>query len=98
MILKKDNLGLGLILGLLGPFLGLIAVYYFRFNSIPFGEFLNMFLSENRLITSVGAMSMLANVILFTIYVNTHRDQTAKGIFIVSMVYGIGLLLMKLLN
>lgn len=98
MIFKKDNLGLGLILGFVGPFLGLIAVYYFRFNSIPFKEFLETFINENRLITSVGAMSMLANVILFTIYVNTHRDETAKGIFIVSMLYGIGLLLLKLLN
>ncbi len=98
MILKKDNLRLGLVLGLIGPFLGLIVVYYFRFNSISFKEFLDTFLSENRLITSVGAMSMLANVILFTIYVNTNRDETAKGIFIISMLYGIGLLLLKLLN
>ena len=34
------------------------------------------------MITSVGSLSLLANVILFTIYVNTHRDNTAKGIFI----------------
>jgi hypothetical protein len=98
MIFKKDSLGLGLILGFIGPFLGLIVVYYFRFSAIPFKEFLDTFINENRLITSVGAMSMLANVILFTIYVNTHRDETAKGIFIISMLYGIGLLLLKLLN
>jgi len=29
----------------------------------------------------------MANAILFTIYINGYRDKTAKGIFIVTMVY-----------
>jgi hypothetical protein len=30
--------------------------------------------------------------------VNTQRDQTAKGIFIITVLYGIGILLLKLFN
>jgi hypothetical protein len=55
-------------------------------------------MNDNHLITSIGSLSLLANVVLFTIYVNTNRDETAKGIFIVSMIYGIGILLLKLFN
>jgi uncharacterized BrkB/YihY/UPF0761 family membrane protein len=100
MIFKKDNLKLGLVLGLLGPILGLVVVYFVKedFNSLSFGEFLDLFFNTNRLITSIGSLSLLANVVLFTLYVNTHRDKTAKGIFIVTLIYGIIILLLKILN
>ena len=99
MILKRDNLTLGLILGLLGPILGLVIVYFVKedFSSISFSEFLELFLNTPRLITSIGALSLLANVVLFTLYINTHRDKTAKGIFAVTLIYGIGILLLKVL-
>lgn len=98
MFFKKDNLRLGLLLGLVGPMLGLVIIYFIKFSSFTFGEFLEEFMNNNRLITSIGSMSLLANVILFTMYVNTNRDETAKGIFILSMFYGIGILLLKLFN
>jgi hypothetical protein len=98
MIFKKDNLRLGLVLGLVGPLLGLTVIYLVRYRFLPFSEFLETFMNDNRLITSIGSLSLLANVVLFTIYVNTNRDETAKGIFIVSMIYGIGILLLKLFN
>jgi hypothetical protein len=100
MIFKKDNLKLGLVLGLIGPLLGLVIIYFFKpdFRSISFGEFIDLFFNTNRLITSIGSLSLLANVILFTLYINTHRDNTAKGIFIVTLIYGIGILMLKILN
>jgi hypothetical protein len=96
MILRNDNLRLGFVLGLIGPALGLIVVYLLKFNSIPFSDFLNNFLADKRLITSIGSLSLLANVILFTIYVNTHRDKTAKGIFVITLIFGIAILILKI--
>ena len=97
MIFKKDNLRLGLILGLFGPLLGLVLIYFIKFPSYPFMDFLEYFMNDNKLLTSVGSLSLLVNVILFTLYVNTHRDETAKGIFIITLFYGIGILLLKIL-
>lgn len=97
MIFKKDNLRLGLVLGLVGPLLGLIVIYFLKFPSYRFMDFLEYFMNDNKLLTSIGSLSLLANVILFTIYVNTHRDETAKGIFIITLFYGIGILLLKIL-
>jgi hypothetical protein len=96
MIFKKDNLKLGLILGLFGPLVGLVVIYFIRFPSYKFSEFLDYFIHDNRLITSIGSLSLLANVVLFTLYVNTHRDNTAKGIFAVTLVYGIAILVLKI--
>ena len=98
MILKKDNLRLGIVLGFIGPLLGLVLIYFFKFSSVSFGDFIDEFFHNNKLITSIGSLSLLANVILFTLYINTHRDQTAKGIFIITLVYGIAILVLKLTN
>ncbi len=97
MILKKNHIRLGLALGLLGPLLGLVIVYFVKFPSYKFTDFLEYFMNENKLLTSIGSLTLLVNVALFTIYVNTHRDETAKGIFIITLIYGIGILLLKLL-
>jgi len=96
-ILKKDNLKLGLVLGLLGPVLGLVCVFLFssNFRSLSFGEFLDFFFNDRHLITSIGALCLLANAVLFTIYINTHRDNTAKGIFVTTLLYGIAILIIK---
>lgn len=94
-ILKKDNLKLGLVLGLIGPALGLVVVYFMKFSSYSFMEFLDYFFNTKSLITSVGALCLLANAVLFTIYINTHRDNTAKGVFVTTLLYGIAILIIK---
>lgn len=98
MIFKKDDLKLGLILGLIGPILGLVLIYFFKFPSTSFGDFLDTFFHDRRLITSIGSLSLLVNVVFFTIYINTHRDKTAKGIFLITLIYGISILVLKLVN
>src|SRR5262245_32297765 len=98
MILTKDNLRLGLILGLFGPIFGLIIIWLVKFSSTDFASFLDDFIHSNKMITSVGALCLLANAVLFTLYINTHRDNTAKGIFLTTVIYGIGILVLKILN
>ena len=100
MLFKKDNLRLGLVLGLIGPLLGLVIIKFAKpeFRGLTFTEFLDLFINTNSLLTSIGSLSLLANVILFTIYVNTHRDHTAKGIFLVTLIYGICILVLKVFN
>ena len=97
MIFKKDNLKLGLVFGLIGPVLGLLVLKYIKAPSSGFSDFFDLLLNDKHYLTSIGSLSLLVNVILFTIYINTHRDNTAKGIFLVTLIYGIGILLIKIL-
>lgn len=96
-ILKRNNLKLGLILGLAGPVLGLILYYLIsdNFRSVSFWDFVDFFFHDRRLITSIGALCLLANAVLFTLYINTHRDNTAKGIFVTTLIYGVAILVIK---
>jgi hypothetical protein len=98
MILNKDNIKLGLILGFLGPLAGLAVIYFVKYSAFSFGEFLDYFIHDNKLITSVGTLALLANALLFAIYVQFDKAQTFKGIFIVTLIYGIMILVLKILN
>jgi hypothetical protein len=98
MILTKDNMKLGMVMGLVGPVLGLLIIYLVKYSSVSFGVFFDEFIHTNKLLTSIGSLSLLANAILFTVYLNMHKDSTAKGIFIVTLVYGMGILLLKVFN
>lgn len=98
MFLTKDNLRLGLVLGFIGPLVGLVIVYLVKFPSISFKEFLDYFIHDNKVITNVGTFSLLANALLFAIYVHFDKAQTFKGIFIITLFYGIGILILKIFN
>lgn len=95
--LTKDNLKLGLLLGLFAPLIVFLVVYWIRFSGYSFNEFLRVFLNEKKLITFWGVWCLVGNIALFTYYINSAKDKTAKGIFAITVVYGIGILLLKLL-
>lgn len=85
-------------LGLVLPLLVFFIIYVSRFSTEPFGTFLHRFFSQNTLITFFGVWCLVGNIALFTYYINTGRDRTAKGIFFITLLYGIGVLLLKLFN
>ena len=95
--LKKDNLQLGLVLGFVLPLVVFLLIYVVRFSDSSLTEFMQTFASQKGLITFFGVWCLVSNIALFTYYVNTQKDKTAKGIFAVTLLYGIGILLVKVL-
>ncbi len=100
MFFKKDNISLGILLGFLGPILGMFVYYFAAFYShnVSFTEFLGYMKQYKTLLTAVSSISLIANAVLFTFYVNARKDQTIKGIFIATLIYGIGVLLIKVIG
>lgn len=94
---KQDHVGLGLALGALAPILGFVVYYFLKYRLFSFREFLNLLLEQHNLITAITSISLLANAVLFTLYINAGKDQTAKGIFVTTVLYGIAALLVKLI-
>lgn len=95
--LKKDNLQLGLLLGLLLPVIVFLLIYLIRFNESSLSDFSKTFVAQKGLITFFGVWCLVSNIALFTYYVNTNKDRTAKGVFAITLLYGIGILLVKVL-
>ena len=95
--MKKDNLIFGIMAGLIAPVFGVIIYYFVVFYNqhVGFIEYLGYLQQYKTLLTGVSSLSLIANAVLFTIYINGRRDETAKGIFVATIVYGIGVLLVK---
>jgi NADH:ubiquinone oxidoreductase subunit 6 (subunit J) len=96
VIFNKDSLRFGLLLGLLGPVVGLFGFYFWKFRLYRFEEFLRALQQNKPLVTAITIPCLLVNIILFTFYINTRRDQTAKGIFAVTIIYAVASLLFKM--
>ena len=93
---KKDDLKFGLLLGFTGPLISLVVYYLVKFYPLfSVGDFFN-FVAANKLqITAISVPCLILNIALFTYYINSHRDQTAKGIFAITLIYAIAALLLK---
>lgn len=95
---KRDNLKFGLLLGLLAPLLGFLIYYFYRFFPVfSIGEYIRALKFNKSLLTGISSISLVVNVVLFTIYTNSRRDKTGRGIFVMTLVYGIIVLLFKLI-
>ncbi len=94
---KKDNLQFGLLLGFIGPLISIVVYYYIKFSMYSVGEVIEFIKANKNQITGIIVPCLLLNIILLTIYLNTHRDKTAKGIFFATIFYGVGALLLKFL-
>jgi hypothetical protein len=82
---------------LLLPLAVFLLIYLVRFGDNSLTDFIRLFAAQKSLITFFGVWCLVCNIALFTYYVNTQKDRTAKGIFAVTLLYGIGILLAKVL-
>ncbi len=95
MFLKKDKVLLGVILGFLSPVVGMYCFYLMKFRALSFHDFFEYLMTWKTLLTSVISVSLVANAVVFTIYINTRRDNTARGIFIATCIYAIAAIIIK---
>ncbi len=98
MIFKKDNFWLGTVLGIIGPVVGFTIFKMIKFSRFSLKEMYQWMTMNHNLITAWISVSLFANALLFTLYVNARIDKTAKGIFVVTVIYAIAALLIKFLG
>lgn len=94
---QYDHYLLGLAIGAFLPVISFIGYYYWKFSIFTFFEFME-FLSQNKSLASALSIPCLfLNILFFTIFINKHKDKTAKGIFVFSVIYAVAALLFKIL-
>jgi hypothetical protein len=92
---KKDSRLLGLSLGLIAPLIGFFIYKYVKFRIYSFKELMEVMRQNPSLITVAVSLSLLANAVIFTLFVNNKKDKTAGGIFIITCIYAIIAILFK---
>ena len=97
MIFKKDNIWFGIAIGFIAPLLGLLLFKINKFSVLSYKEVFQFMMLESghRTLSVALSLSLLLNALFFTLYVNSGRDDTAKGIFLTTVVYGISVLALK---
>ncbi len=95
MLFKKDNFIFGLALGFVAPVLGFMIFKLYKFQGLTLAEMMQWMKFNPNLITVSISVSLMANAILFTIYINGHRDKTAKGIFVLTVIYAVIAMIFK---
>ncbi|MES2847933.1 MAG: hypothetical protein V4685_02670 [Bacteroidota bacterium] len=97
MFWKKDNFLMGMIMGLIAPLLGILIFKLSKFTAFTLKETLQFMILEPgyKTLTVALSLSLLLNAFLFTMYINSHKDKTAKGIFATTLVYGLLILSIK---
>ena len=95
--MKKNSFVFGLVLGLIAPLLATLGYYFWKFYpTYSIGDFFNVVLSQKTILSALSTFALFANVILLTLYLNGRKDETAKGIFLISCIYAIAAILIKL--
>ena len=95
-MLKRDSLKLGFLLGFVAPLISLVVYYLIRFYPLfTISDFINFVSTNKSQISAISVPCLLLNIALFTIYINSHRDKTARGIFGITLIYAITALLLK---
>lgn len=96
--MRRDNFRFGLLLGFLVPILGSFLYYFIQFRQLTdLSGFFRYLGQEKRLLTAMISILLVANIALFTYFINNRKDRTAKGIFTATLIYGLASVLWKLI-
>ncbi len=94
--MKKNSFLIGIFLGISAPVIGLVVFYLWKAGSAPFGYFLEVLIANKTLLTAAISFALFINAVIFTWTVNTQKDKTARGIFLVTLIITIPAIVYKL--
>ncbi len=87
--MQTDNYILGVLIGLLLPFIGFIGFYQFKFSLFSFQEFLELLNEQKSILSAMISISLLINGAVLTYFFQKQKDKISKGIFFTTCIYAI---------
>jgi hypothetical protein len=94
--MRKDKLVAGIIAGILLPIVVIYIQYRLKYSAWTLNEFIAVLKNEKRLFTGITTIALIGNGFLFGLLIQFKKYFTARGVFIPTVVFGIGILLYKL--
>ncbi len=84
---KGNNIYLGIILGLIIPFISVFLVYKIRFNQYNPDEFINLFI-QRKLLSSLLSLCVIPNLLVFMIFIWLNFLYSARGVLLSTFLVG----------
>jgi amino acid permease len=85
----------GFLIGLVMPILGFLVMYFLWGRAESISQFLRSTYVLRDLGSKVYTLSILANLVPFAFFNTKRYDQAARGVFIVTMLYVVFIILFK---
>jgi predicted membrane channel-forming protein YqfA (hemolysin III family) len=85
----KDNYIVGVLVGMMMPFLGFLLFYEWKFSAFTLAEFLELLNRQKSILSAMISISLLINGAVLTFFFQKQQDKTAKGIFFTTCIYAI---------
>ena len=85
----------GFLIGLVMPILGFLVMYFLWGRTESISQFLRSTYILRDLGSKVYTLSILANLLPFVFFNTKRYDQAARGVFIVTMLYVVFIILFK---
>lgn len=93
---KWNSMKLGLLLGILWPFLIMTGIYFTRFSTTDFKVFWHK-LFEMQIFTKYLSISVYPNLLLFFIFIWRNLLLSARGVLLATFLYGFVVIIFKFL-
>lgn len=95
---RLDKLGLGMLTGILAPFLGLVVFYFVQsaeMNGLEVDEYMDM-LSNQNILSMILSWSLLANLACFALLNKLEMLRAAQGVVFSTLLYGMVIIYLKM--
>jgi hypothetical protein len=91
----KDKYIVGILIGLLLPFLGFVGFYFWKFSAFSVKEFLSKLIQYKSVLSAMISVSLVLNGAAVMLFFNKEKDNIAKGIFFTTIAYAMFSLAIK---
>jgi hypothetical protein len=93
---RLDKFSVGMIWGIILPFIVFLFIYLIRYGSIPIIQFV-IHLSEMKILIKILSLCGFSNLLVFLYFYRNRLDKAAKGIIAATFVYGFLVLVSRFL-
>ncbi len=93
---KLDKQGVGIVIGLIMPLIGVFVYYKIAGFRVDFWTFLRE-VKQLGVTSKVLSLGVLANLVVFLIFTNLKADRLSRGIVVSTFIYAAVILVLKFL-
>ncbi len=90
----KDNTGLGMLAGMLGPIIGILIFYVVNFRHSAITQFFAMAAREN-LLSPLLSLCAILNLGIFFLFIRINHLHSARGVILSTFIYGVTIVALK---
>lgn len=84
---KFDSPWIGAAAGLTAPMATLYCFYLVRYSHVSFDHFFTKILMAHNILTPAISLCVIINLLVFFIFIWTHRNYSARGVLMATFVY-----------